>query len=378
MNSRLSVLHLITHLRTGGAERMLTELLPSLKNLGGIKVSAAVLKTPGELEQCITGAGIDLFRHNKGTGPSVKILLKMRSLLKRTRPSILHMHGFSAGLWGRLACVGLGIPVKILTFHSMQGWRTPMKRRIINRLLSPLSDHYVAVCTAVKNSAVDGAWIRPDDITVIFNGTDMVRFQDSGDKSECRKKFGLPEGVPVIGTVGRCSPEKGGDIFIRALAALKRSATPFRAVVAGDGPTRPEMESLASELGLRPDVSFAGRVAREEIPSLLKSFDLGVVPSHVEGCSIALVEQMASGIPMVATDVGGNAELLVNGFAGLIVPPHDPNAIATALKNLLADPLERKRMGENAAIRAGERFSVENMAREHLSLYKSLLSGTGY
>jgi glycosyltransferase involved in cell wall biosynthesis len=174
---------------------------------------------------------------------------------------------------------------------------------------------------------------------------------------------------PRIGVVGRLSPEKGVDVFLRACRELTRRGTPFSAIVAGDGPQRGELERLRDELGLRECVDFVG--ATSAVESLYASLELLVIPSRSEGLPNVLLEALRADLPVVGTDVGAIPEVLESPLAGTVVPPGSPAALADAIVRAL--PLKAEPAAREARHAVVERFSVERRATEHLSLYGDVL-----
>jgi glycosyltransferase involved in cell wall biosynthesis len=170
-------------------------------------------------------------------------------------------------------------------------------------------------------------------------------------------------------------PLKGVDTLLRAVALVARECPDFRAEVAGDGEALPGLKGLASELGVSAHVRFLGEV--REIPALLARAALFVLPSYSEGISLTLLEAMACGLPVVATRVGGNAEVVSEGKTGLLVPPRDPELLARALLSLWHDPERSQRMGEAARQRAEHYFDIGRMVADYEDLYLRLMSRSG-
>jgi glycosyltransferase involved in cell wall biosynthesis len=180
---------------------------------------------------------------------------------------------------------------------------------------------------------------------------------------------------PVIGALGRFSPEKGFDLVLRSLATLPTEVT---CVLVGDGPQREALEHLAEELGVRDRVVFTGWVGRPR--DYLPGFDVVAMPSRFEAFGLVAIEAALAERPVVATDVDGIPDAVVDGSTGLLVPPEDPAALAEAISTLLGDPSTREEMGRRGRARSLERFSVERMAGSYEDLYRRLLSagGSGY
>ena len=177
----------------------------------------------------------------------------------------------------------------------------------------------------------------------------------------------------LIGVVANLIHYKGHEYLLRAVPVIReKTDTPFRIVlIGGDGNRRQMLESLASELGITDDIVFAGTIPQAQ--RLMAAFDISVLPSLEEGFSNTVLESMASGVPVVATDVGGNAEAVVDGKTGFLAPPADPGALAERIALLLDDAPLRRRIGEAARKHVMERFSVENMVERTEALYRRLI-----
>jgi glycosyltransferase involved in cell wall biosynthesis len=212
--------------------------------------------------------------------------------------------------------------------------------------------------------------ISPEKLVLISNGLDTGRFSES----ECtrdivHKNLGLNSGNQGIVTVGNLIPYKGHADLIKALPAILKKRSNVRLFLVGeDRGIQAELEHLASSLGVWDRVHFLGR--RDDVPSLLMAMDLYVMASHEEGSSNALLEAMAAGLPIVATDVGGNREALDDGNAGLLVPPRDPQALASAIERLLDDAVLRAQVATRAKSHA-QTYSVSAMVEAHIRLYSS-------
>ncbi|MCS6861161.1 MAG: glycosyltransferase, partial [Abditibacteriales bacterium] len=230
--------------------------------------------------------------------------------------------------------------------------------------------------------------IPPERITVIYNGVDLDRFEtcarrrvgvgdhDASGEGECRPS--LPESSTTasratfhVGCVGTLRPVKGHRYLIEAIAAVREKVPHVHLSLVGDGPARGELDDLRQRLGLNGCVSLLGM--RDDVDALLKQFDVFVLPSLSEGISNALLEAMAAGLPVVATDVGGNPEVVQHGVTGLLVPPQDSRALAEALWQLLTDADGRCAMGRKGRERVETYFSLSAMAQRYGEIYEAAL-----
>jgi glycosyltransferase involved in cell wall biosynthesis len=210
-------------------------------------------------------------------------------------------------------------------------------------------------------------------IVTIRNGVDTHRFTPAS-RDDARQALGLERNELVVGAVGRLLPVKDQQSFLRALGLLARSGLRFTAIIAGDGPLKDELAAVAQAEGLGSRVRLIGE--RSDVESVLAALDIFVLSSISEGLSNTILEAMASGVPVVATAVGGADELVVHGRTGLLVPSRDEQALAGAIRTLADDPARRAAMGVEGRRRAEEHFSVARMVEAYEDLYVSL-SGNG-
>ncbi len=191
------------------------------------------------------------------------------------------------------------------------------------------------------------AGVRADRITILTNGIELERFH-AHDKSEARRRLGLPQAAPLVLTVGRLSPSKGHAHLLKAAAAIRERVADAVFVLVGDGDLRAELESQAAALGLDGAVMFAGSQKQSEIPLWLSAADVFALPSLLDGSPNILLEAMACGLPIVATTVGGIPEMITDGHDGLLIAPGSSEALARKLTDLLEDPVHRKLLSDNA------------------------------
>jgi glycosyltransferase involved in cell wall biosynthesis len=213
------------------------------------------------------------------------------------------------------------------------------------------------------------------------NGISVEKYQKTGDRSAVRQQLGLAANAEVIGTVGRLVSVKNYPLLLKAFAQLATNHPDAHVVFIGDGPMREELVEQASRLmaddgratGQTPAhrIHFLGH--RDDVAELLPAFDIFVLCSHSEGHSIALLEAMAAGCPIVATAVGGNTELIQNEVTGLLVPSNDELALKQAITRLLSDPGQAHHLGKAARQLVEERYSIEHMVRRYEELYRRLV-----
>jgi glycosyltransferase involved in cell wall biosynthesis len=251
------------------------------------------------------------------------------------------------------------LPTLGLTGLNLQG-------RLLARLAFLLFDRVIVESTRNKEIALRKRLWPARKVKVIEYGIDLTSLEDRGAQ-------GLVDpgnSSPVIGTVGRLVPQKGHRHLLEALSQLKKRGMSFSLMIVGNGPLRSELESQVEELGLSGDVSFLGH--REDVYDLLSSFDIFVLPSEFEGLPFALLEAMAARRPIIASDVDGIGDAIVDEENGLLVPSKDPGALAAALERLVGEDRLRQELGNNARS-AVARFDLPRMIARTEELYESLL-----
>jgi len=307
----------------------------------------------------------------------LRALLGLYRMMRTFRPHIVHTHTAKAGMLGRLAAHVAGVPVVVHTFHGhvLRGYFGPLETafyRAMERRLGASSDVLVAVSDAVKHDLV-ALGVAPDaKIRVIPLGLDLEPLAGALPRGSLRGEAGVPEGAPLIGIVGRLAPIKDVGTFLRAAAEVRAAVPAVRFAVVGDGDERRPLEAECARLGLAGCVFFHGW--RREMASVYGDLDVVVNCSRNEGTPVALIEALAAGRPVVATRVGGTPDLLGDGRRGVLVPPGDAEALATAIVDAL-------RGSEAVAARAreGRAYVLAHHSSRRLiddvdALYRELLA----
>jgi glycosyltransferase involved in cell wall biosynthesis len=294
------------------------------------------------------------------------------------RPEIVHTHLAKAGALGRFAAARAGVPVTVHTFHGhvLDGYfSAPVARAFlaVERRLAARTTALVAVSTAIRDELLDLGIGRPSQWRVVPVGLELgPLLASSRDPAEARRALGLPDAGPAVGIVGRLVPVKDHPTFLRAAARLAHERPDVVIVVAGDGESRGALEASGRDL-LGDRVRFLGWV--DDLPTLYAALDVVVLTSTNEGTPVSLVEAGAAGRPVVATRVGGVAEVVEDGRTGALVPPGDPVATAAAVERLLGDPASARAMGLAARGSVASRFDAARLDDDLVELYGELLGG---
>ncbi|MEI6514524.1 MAG: glycosyltransferase family 4 protein, partial [bacterium] len=274
-----------------------------------------------------------------------------------------------AGLWGRIAAVLVRTPHVVTTVHTVAGWSQPLKQRIGNRLLQPFTDRIVAVSESVQRSLIRQG-LPHDAIQVIYNGIRIEGFRRSTSVAGDRKRLGLNPDGPLIGLIGRCSPEKGGSDWVQMMACLARRDARVQGVLVGNGPEQASWRALATAEGVGDRMRFVG--IKTDIVPWLAVMDVLVCPSFQEAFGIAALEAQAAGVPVVATRVDGFLEALHDGEDALLVEPGNAAGMAVAVQSLLASNDLAGKLADGGRRNVG-RFGINNTAQQYAALYWKLL-----
>lgn len=364
-----TVLYLITDLNVGGAERVLLEVVRRLDRrrfqpaVCSLAPPGAMAREFGELGVPVYGLGMAGFRHLFRAG-------MLFALLRRQRFDIVHTHLFHANVLGRVVARLAGVPVVVSTTHVAEPrcWHL-----LLERWTASLVDRVVAVSEGVRRYMVERAHIPAGKIVVMRNGVDPGRFRLR--RGGFRRREGIASDCLLVTTVGRLHAQKGLGCLLQAARSLTLPHPEVRFLVVGEGPERRQLLRLRDRLGLGDRVRFLG--FRADVPQILADSDVFALPSLWEGLSIALLEAMAAGLPVVATDVEGVAEVVTDGETGLVVPPGDADALTAALSRLLGDPSLRRRLAQAGHQRVVRHFGWEKVVSDTMDLYERLLSECG-
>lgn len=295
----------------------------------------------------------------------------VNSLLRSKHADVLLCHGYKANLLGLRAARRVGIPAVAVS----RGWTGESLRvrlyETLDRLVLRRMDKVVCV-SAGQSEKVRRAGVRDDRIVVIHNAIRADRFAlpRPDDRSRLQSLFRTAP-RQIIGAAGRLSPEKGFDILVRAAEIVCRAVPHTGFVLFGDGILRDSLRRLIAAFGLEQQFALAG--FSTELDRFMPHFDLFVQSSHTEGLPNVLLEAAAAGVPVVATDVGGTAEVVAHQHTGLLVPSNDPRALAAGMHRLLADDTLRAIMAARAPRHVAERFTFAAQAQAYRSLFCSLL-----
>jgi len=314
-------------------------------------------------------AGVRVLTLNRRSRLDVAKWGPLLELLHRERVDILHAHKFGSNAWaavlGRLARV----PVIVAHEHTWAYSGQPLRRFIDRELIGRSADVFLAVSPEDRRRMIDFERIDSTKVRYVPNGIPAMA---AGDGMALRRSLDANSTTPLIGTVCALRPQKALEVLLAATAMLVVERPDLRVVIVGEGPERIRLERLSEELGLAATVEFLGSRTQEELPDILAAIDIVVSSSSFEGMPLAVIEWMAAGKAIVATNVGGVPALIADGVDGLLVEPGDPHQLAEAIARLLRDADLRSALGASAALRQRRTFDLHHMVSSLESLYEAL------
>lgn len=386
------VLQLISDLGIGGAQEVVRSLVPHLDAAGWHPVVATF--RDGPLRAAIEESGIRVHllearRHqavalHRSVPELARIRAELLALCAREGITVVQTHLLRSLDFVALTLLGrAGVESLFMTVHNsvldLRADQLPDRRWLLGpkragyrwgyRTAAHRGARFVAVSEDVGAAIREG--IRPpaSRVHVIGNGVDVARYQGRIERSAVRTRLGIATDAPVVICVAKLHPQKGHADLLVALPTVLRSHPGTVVLLAGEGPLRDQLAASAEAMGITGNVRLLG--PRDDVPELLAAADLFVLPSLWEGLPMALLEAMASGLPVVATEVSGTRQVVAPEATGIIVPVRDPDALAAAMRQLLADPLRARAMGQAGRERIVRGHSVEGQARAHAALYEA-------
>ena len=367
----LKVLHVMPQIGTGGAERQLYELIV---HSDPAKVRHQVFyysdARDEEMLKAYKARNIPLTRVPRSPNHPVRFLKNLVQMIRAENPDIVHCWLVSGNFWGRLAAICAGVKHIIVAWRNCDLWK-PIGARLLEWLTYGRV-HHLANSKACAEFIAKRLWISPDRFTVIYNGLETGKFNLPDRRKELFAGLNIPDDHKIITMVGRLMEQKNYPMLLRVAQKTKQIGLPVVFVVVGTGVLKESLIEMSRRLNVADRVHFIG--IRNDIPDILASSNIFLFTTNYEGFPNALLEAMASGLPVVTTDFKGVDELVQNFQLGSIVPWNDASAAFTALENYLNQPDMAKDIGQHAMKYTHSTFDMTIMVNKTLQFYSTLVN----
>jgi len=367
----IPILHLITELSIGGAQTSLRNLVTRLDQREFDITVACLYNGNSTIAQSIKESGIPVVDLNMTNKFRLDALGRFYRLLTEIHPTILHTWMYHPNIIGRLLGRATHIPVIITSRRNTiigSAWREK-----INRWTSQFDDKVIAVCELARQSEIEHTGVQTEKVLTIYNGINPDRFVLPSPEEwlQKRQQLGIPKDSFVSVSIGRLHTQKGFSFLIKAIHEASKTIPNIRQLIVGSGMLQAELIAEVQKHGLSKHVILTGE--RLDVSEILGVCDLYISASLWEGLPNTLLEAMAMELPIVATNVGGTPEVIVDNQTGLLIPPANPHAISEAIQYLFHNPDDRKIMGQAGRNRVFQHFTASKMVQQTINLYYQLL-----
>jgi glycosyltransferase involved in cell wall biosynthesis len=366
------LLHIIDHLGSGGAQETLLGLL-KYADRRRFQVEVATLHGHGHYWEAIRGLEVPI--HSLSPWKFAPLYLpNLLLLFRRGKFDLIHCHLTASNLIAKPLAALAGVPY-IFNYDQNDMYRKEKKwLRYLDRWANLLTHHIVAVSASTRDFLVQREKVSPEKITVVYNGVDLERFRPEAAAARrltWRQQWRLPENCPVVAGVGRLRRQKNFPFFLEVAREILENHPEVHFVIAGEGPEREKLENLARDLGLAPRVHFLGYI--RDMAAFYPAVDVLLMTSHAEGTPLTVLEAMAMGVPLVAAQVDGMAEVLEDERDAFLVPPGDVHLFARRTCRLLQDKPLADQFGQSARAKVHKHYAAPAMARQVEAVYLRFL-----
>ena len=377
MKKRINIIYIIdTFCDPGGTETHLTRLVSLLDPERFHSMIVAFDLKENYLIRRIRDAGIEVIHIPVGSYYNYDALRKgliLSKLIRDNHIDIVQTYHFKSDFYGALIAYLSGARHIISSKRDVGDIKTRL-HFLLNSMTTWLFDGYIAVADEVADIVSEKEKVNRRRITTIYNGVDTEIFSVPRDdtRKEARNSLGIGPLDYVIGMVAALRPEKNHPVLFEAVRKARESVREIKALVVGGGVLLDKYKNMCRDLGIINEVIFTGW--SEDVLTYLRTLDVAcLIPGNNEGFSNSIIEKMAMGLPMVVTHVGGNAEAVVDGFNGFVIPVDDPDALSKAFVMLYMDPDLRREMGARSRQRIMDHFTLEGMVRNHENYYEAVM-----
>lgn len=358
----MKVTHLIWNFELGGIQRLIVNLIKG--RMGEYDISVVGLGENGPSRGMIESAGARTRALEKRPGPDFRAVLRLRKALRDEAPDTLHIHNQGPLVYAAWLPVFRSGKKVVFTLHSPISNSKSLMARLVKRALGNV-DELVAVGESVGDN-LKRFFDITRDVKVIPNGLFPIE-RDSAGAARLREKWLIPPGVPLVGFVGRLVENKRVDILLEAASIAVKSGFEAIFLIVGDGPEMANLRDRVKSLGIENNVRFAGEIM--DVEPVFSALDVLVLPSRSEGLPMTVIEAMSAGVPVIASNNGGNQAALFGGKGGIIVPGNDPSDYTREIIRLLSDQELCRRISEEGRQLVAKRNSMEAMVRAYEALY---------
>lgn len=363
------ILFIIWALEVGGAERLLVKLAQKIPREQYV-VTVACISRKGVWASELENNGIRVVCFDKRTGFDPLILFRLLSFIRSERPDFVNTYLWTADLWGRLAAILAGVKYIIVTEQNVDVWKR-WYHILIDKILFKFTQCAICVSDEVVNYYRDKVGLKETQLKMIPNAIDVSLFDDDDIQYDLRGQLGIKVNEFVFTCSARLHIQKAHEVLIGAVKILRtKQVANFRVLLVGDGPRNHELRALVNAQGLETIISFLG--LRQDIPRILLQSDAFVLSSDYEGLSLAILEAMAARLPIVATIVGGNPQVVENGSTGFLVPPRNPELLAEAMECVISNPGLAKQMGVAGRSKVEGTYDIQSVTRQTVELFNFL------
>lgn len=375
-NKKIRILYLQPDLGAGGGAEELRLTILKYIDRNKYDIRLCCLMEKGEIGEEIERVGlpVDLVKTSQRLFNFLSFF-RILAYLKKHRFDVVQTCRSIPNLYGRLAAIAAKVPYIISEEHSYYERYNPSLGylfKVVNRILARRTYRIITCSDAVRQAIIKEEGIEENKSLTIHNAIDINKFALDDSKEEARLQLGLGRTVPVIGFVSSLVERKGHIYLLRAMRSILSWHPDAKLIIAGQGPLKRELESFAERQGLGNCVYFLG--LRRDVPLILRAMDIFVSPAIKEAFGINLIEAMYSGLPCIATNVGGIPEVVKDGQTGMLVPPANPEALAKTIKELLDKPDLAERFGAAGKKRVLDNFTADKYIEKLENLYDNLFN----
>ncbi|MDD2898181.1 MAG: glycosyltransferase [Desulfuromonadaceae bacterium] len=362
------ILHVIISMSMGGAETLVYNMVKH-SSFASNRPVVCCLKSVGTLGEKLKEEGFTVYNHSSGAGTDWSLIGWIRDIIRTEKIDVVHAHQYPAFFSAVPAAFLAGRTKVVYTEHGRLFPDEPhWKRRLVNPLLAAMTSHIVSISSSTAAAMADIDNLPRNRIQIINNGVDFSRMNPAIDREAKKRELGIGVSCKVIGTAARLEGIKNIPMMLRSFKQVLSKIPDTCLMIAGDGSQAENLKALAVELGIQERVKFIG--LRFDMPEIYRVMDVFLLTSFTEGISVTLIEAMASDVPAVVTDVGGNPEVIINQETGYLVPLDNCVLLADRIVCLLTDSTNAGQIATNAHKRAIEQFSFDVMMIKYLALYE--------